>query len=286
MKTAVLAIVLFSGVSSMTQGPVSPKHGFLYNVNSRLESTYGIGIADACDYEDDLAARTVLKEYGAVFVAEGGAKIPSKCIFADEAEVLEFQAGLKTSTVLIGGARITLQEAAMNALLEARSDAGKIGLQITPRGTSRAASRSFADTKSLWDSRFLPGLAYWTGKGRITRKEADAARAASVPDQVTKVLNWEKEGIFFARGFAKSILFSVAAPGASQHISMLALDVKQFGDRRVRDVLAKHGWFQTVRSDYPHFTYLGVREERLEELGLKKTETGNHIFWVPDLPDE
>ena len=64
---------------------------------------------------------------------------------------------------------------------------------------------------------------------------------------------------------------------------MLALDVKQFDDARVREILAKHGWFQTVSSDLPHFTYLGTDESNLPSLGLKKVESGNRTFWVPDI---
>jgi len=39
----------------------------------------------------------------------------------------------------------------------------------------------------------------------------------------------------------KSIIYSVAPPGASQHLSMLALDVKEFQNAKVRETLARHG---------------------------------------------
>jgi hypothetical protein len=81
----------------------------------------------------------------------------------------------------------------------------------------------------------------------------------------------------------KSILYSVAAPGASQHIFMLALDVQQFGDKRVRDILADNGWFQTVVSDLPHFTFIGVSEPELPSLGLKPVTSGGQKFWIPNL---
>ena len=44
---------------------------------------------------------------------------------------------------------------------------------------------------------------------------------------------------------------------------MLAFDVNEFDNPRVREILAKHGWFQTVLSDLPHFTYLGLKEKDL-----------------------
>jgi hypothetical protein len=64
---------------------------------------------------------------------------------------------------------------------------------------------------------------------------------------------------------------------------MLAFDVKEHEDPRVRALLAKHKWFQTVVSDLPHFTYLGVEETELPGLGLKKVTEGGRTFWVPDI---
>jgi hypothetical protein len=283
LKAAALAIVLLSAAQANAQKPDPAPAGFLETANKKVEMAHGITISEACPTAGDIAAKTVFEEYGAVFVAGGGATVPSKCIFSDESEVAAFQGGLKTRTSTIGGVRITLQEAAMDALLAARAEGRGLGLQITPRGTSSAGARGFAETKRLWDTRFLPGLEHWVKEGRISRGEARKAKEAPVPVQVAMVLNWESEGIYFARGFAKSILFSVAAPGSSQHISMLALDVQQYGNKRVRSLLAKHGWFQTVRSDLPHFTYLGVSENELSSLGLKKIDSGGHVFWVPKL---
>jgi hypothetical protein len=51
----------------------------------------------------------------------------------------------------------------------------------------------------------------------------------------------------------------------------------------VRGVLARHGWFQTVRGDLPHFTFLGVRERDLPARGLKRLDERGQSFWIPDL---
>lgn len=286
MRSAVLLLALLIGATVFGQDNTPASKDFLKIAGDNIEKTHHISLFEACPIADGIAERTVFAEYGAIFVASGGATIPSRCIFADGSAVLTFQNSVRSKTMTVGGSRITLQEAAMNALAEAREEGRKRGLSITPRGGSIAAKRSFADTKRLWDSRFLPALDYWTGKGRISKKEASAAKALSIADQISTVLNWETESIYFAKGFSKSILFSVAAPGASQHISMLALDVQQFSNRKVRDLLAKHGWFQTVRSDFPHFTYLGVTRERLGTLGLKKVLQDGYEFWVPDLSEE
>ena len=64
---------------------------------------------------------------------------------------------------------------------------------------------------------------------------------------------------------------------------MLALDVQEHGDAQVREILARNGWFQTVISDLPHFTYLGISESELANYGLKKITDGGRVFWIPDL---
>jgi len=79
------------------------------------------------------------------------------------------------------------------------------------------------------------------------------------------------------------VLYSIAAPGTSQHIAMLAFDANEFLDQRVRAILAQHGWFQTVLSDLPHFTFLGLAEEELPGRGLKSVEVDGQTFWIPDV---
>jgi hypothetical protein len=51
----------------------------------------------------------------------------------------------------------------------------------------------------------------------------------------------------------------------------------------VRQILADHYWYQTVISDLPHFTYLGVDERELQARGLKKVEALDREFWLPDI---
>ena len=105
----------------------------------------------------------------------------------------------------------------------------------------------------------------------------------AVKEQVRAVLELEKQGIYFNKFFNNSILYSVAAPGASQHLSMLAFDVNEYRNPEVREILEKHGWFQTVRHDSPHFTFLGRPKEELSKLGLFEVQTYNGKFWVPNV---
>lgn len=233
------------------------------------------------DDADDVGNR-VLEDYGSVFVARGGAVPPPAIVFEDEVSVTNWQATVKQERVDFGGISIELQSPAMKALLEARDEAQKAKLDITPRGTD-AARRTYTETVKLWESRVNPGLTHWVENGRLPREDAAHIRGLNPHDQIPEILRLEASGVFFSSDFSKSILYSVAAPGTSQHISMLAFDVKEHDNAKVRSILAEHGWFQTVSSDMPHFTFLGVKEDELPSLGLKKTTNGGRTFWVPDL---
>jgi hypothetical protein len=111
-------------------------------------------------------------------------------------------------------------------------------------------------------------------------------RALTPYEQVPEILSLEKKKIFFSKDLSKSIIYSVAPPGSSQHLAMLALDVEEFNDAKVRAILAANGWYQTVTSDLPHFTFLGVSETDLAKRGLKLVTSGGRGYWVPDLPPE
>ena len=242
----------------------------------------GLALEYMCDLRDRVAHR-LIAEYGAMYVAAESVRVPPRCIFLGEDEVQKFQAETETSAELIGEAKIELQRAAMNALLDACAEAQTQGLEITPRGGAEAARRSYTDTVRLWASRFEPALEHWVAQGQIDMDEAARLRALMPTDQIAAVLKLEERGIFFSKYFSKSILYSVAAPGASQHLAMLAFDAAEFAEARVREILARHGWFQTVQSDLPHFTFLGVREKELPTLGLRRVEEHGQIFWIPNV---
>ena len=77
-------------------------------------------------------------------------------------------------------------------------------------------------------------------------------RAADIDRPVAiagEILRLEKKKIYFAKDLNKSIIYSVAPPGTSQHLSMLAFDAVEYDNVRVREILALHGWFQTVDND-------------------------------------
>lgn len=226
--------------------------------------------------------RLLLREYGSVFLARCGAVPPPKIVFSDQADVMAFQNSVEIRRGRVGDFDLELQASAMDALLAARDEAQADGLSVSPRGAD-SARRDYDGTVSLWASRVEPALEHWTKEGRLDGAEADRIRSLTPFEQVPEVLRLEQDGIWFAKDLSKSIIYSVAPPGTSQHLALLAFDVAEFADARVRAVLARHGWHQTVVSDLPHFTYIGVEEGSLTYLGLKRVESGEQVFWVPDI---
>jgi hypothetical protein len=251
-----------------------------YAALKRALARRNLRVEDICDLHDPVARR-LLAEYGAMFLAPDDVLVPPVCVFRDETEVAEFQARVQPQAALINDTTIELQPAALAALNAARVAAQAAGLSVTPRGGAEAARRSYADTVRLWASRVEPALDHWLAQKCLPSDEAARVRALAPVAQVAAVLELEARGLFCSKDFAKSILYSVAAPGASQHLALVAFDVAEFTNSSVRAILSRHGWFQTVRSDLPHFTFLGLREQNLPDLGLARIVEHGQTFWLP-----
>ena len=248
----------------------------------RISKTFLENLPPTMTVGDSYPEQLLLREYGAVFVARGGVVPPDRIVFTDSEEVERFQRHLEVSGESIGGFYLELQTPAMDALRKAIADAEAAGLAISPRDKD-SAKRSYDETIELWASRVDPALVHWVSMGRMTQAQADKLKSLSPFEQVPEVLRLEQQGIFFAKDLSKSIIYSVAPPGTSQHLSMLAMDVKEHEDAKVRETLAKNGWYQTVISDLPHFTFLGVEESTLSTLGLKKALNNERSFWIPEI---
>jgi hypothetical protein len=218
-----------------------------------------------------------------MFIADKKVTPPPVCVFQNEEQVLNFQDRAGYETEFISYDDVQLQPAAMKALLRARKNALKEGLDITPRDGAEAGRRNYADSLRLWDSRFLPALDHWLAQQRLTPAEVERLRALDTHSQVAAVLELERSGIFFSKDLSKSVLYSIAAPGTSQHIAMLAFDINEFDNPRVREILAEQGWFQTVLSDLPHFTFLGLKQKDLPKHGLKSVVYDEQVFWIPNV---
>lgn len=257
---------------------------FIASLNAAL-SGRGIQASTFCNTSDSTELR-ILMEYGAVFLADRSVSIPSRFMFNNETEVSAFQSSLRITRKRIGNTTIELQAAAMTALDAAIAEASAANLRITPRNGASAARRSFAQTLEFWNNRIEDGIRHWSGTAngrgeRLTAAEARTLRSLSGIEQMRNVFALEARGFFFSRDKRKTILASVAAPGTSQHLFMLAFDVEQYSDAGVRRIMMRHGWFQTVFSDHPHFTFLGLRESVLPSLGLDSRTDNSQLFWVP-----
>lgn len=224
----------------------------------------------------------ILREYGALFIARRDAVVPKSVFFKDEAEVSAFQKDLNISRLTIGKFDIELQTAAMNAMKNAIDEAGRAGLRITTRDYD-AGRRSYNETVGLWYSRVDPALEHWTDNGRISPVDADKLRKMSLAEQIPEIFKLEEDGIYFSRDLSKPIMYSVAPPGTSQHLSMLAIDINEHDNSTIQQILSRNGWHQTVISDLPHFTFLGATENELPNLGLKRVMSGGRFYWIPNI---
>ncbi|HXG65231.1 MAG TPA: hypothetical protein VNO70_08990 [Blastocatellia bacterium] len=224
-------------------------------------------------------------EYGAIFVTT--ATPPPTALFKNAGEVEAFQASLQVRSSTFGEHTIELQAEAMEALLAAAAEIGHQGGSVTARAAD-AGRRSYEETLSLWARNVTRGLEHWEQSGRLATERARAIRDLAPAEQVVAILEMEEtEQLYCSTWFDKSILYSVAAPGASQHLSLLAFDVAEYQDGRVEEAFNRHGWYRTVISDLPHFTYLGHAQDALAGLGLKQVTRSYgdraYRFWVPDL---
>jgi hypothetical protein len=229
--------------------------------------------------------KRLFAEYGAVFLTT--ATPPPRIIFTDEEQVEAFQSSLSVARTVFGQHEIELQTAAMAALVAAEHEIATRGGTITARAAD-AGSRSYEDTVRLWTRNVNRGLQHWQGLGRMTSEHTVSILGLSPAEQVAAILSLEDtEELFFGTFFDKSILYSVAAPGASQHLSKLAFDVAEYEDSEVKDVLGGHGWYRTVPHDLPHFTYMGRAQDEMWDCGLERVRLVYgalvYDFWIPDL---
>ncbi|MDQ3712583.1 MAG: hypothetical protein M3388_10245 [Acidobacteriota bacterium] len=90
--------------------------------------------ADFLPAADDAMANRLLKDYGAMFVARGGAVPPPKIVFENGAECADWQNRIAVRRENFGGINVELQTAAMTALINAREELRARNLPVTARG--------------------------------------------------------------------------------------------------------------------------------------------------------
>lgn len=242
----------------------------------RTAYSRGRPLNQICDPAEPASA-AILAQYGALYVSESQLILPSNCIPTRQ-ELSAFRRRVVFESRNIDGIQVSFQKPALDAFLDAREVAAARGLSIRPNGTN-ATLRDYETTVEIWQRNLQAG---------INVHGAAAARRAELfsPDirlSIAVVLDLEMKGLLLGSGGGKSILQVAAPPGTSQHVSGLAVDIAEYEDVRVREILAEHGFFQTIANDFPHFTYLGLKPDQLAAVGLAPRVIEGHTFYVPEL---
>jgi D-alanyl-D-alanine carboxypeptidase len=186
----------------------------------------------------------LLRQYGAPFInSSNRISLPSKVIFANEQETKLFQNSFSKGQVSNGNACF-LQKSAADALNAANQ---KVRIPLKSGSGGGDCTRTYQTTLRFW------------------RKYAN--------DQTLERVRQGKE---------TRILGIVAPPGSSQHLWGLAIDLA-VSKQSQRLALNENGWFQTVETDTPHWTYVGVPEAKLPELGLRKKVVKGVTYWLTPL---
>jgi hypothetical protein len=183
----------------------------------------------------------LLRAYGAVFVNQNPEiQLPQKVILATEQETQEFQSMLIMEKVNNTN-DCYLQQAAATALNRARS---LMNIPLKSGYGGGDCTRTFATNLRFW------------------RKYANNQTLERV-----------------RQGEETRILEIVAPPGSSQHLWGLAVDLFATSPQQ-RQALNENGWFQTVKNDQPHWTYLGLSVKDLARVGFKKKIIRGITYWL------
>lgn len=196
---------------------------------------------------------TIQREYGAAARAQN-VTLPDSLFFLSQNQTTAFHNDIKLMEIQSGhvGHTVHLQDIAAMAFLDARAEIVEtLGVNLT-LGRHKSGLRSFNDTLEIWN-----------------RNQSDARCSQS--NCIAKACSLEKSD-FLNR------IRSTALPGTSQHHLGTAIDIEQWDDSLVRDIMAKHGFHRTVLGDRPHFTYLGVADPLV--LGL----TNRQGYWLVNPP--
>jgi len=288
MNRTILVIILICFTSMAITAQPAPSVGFLEFVSERVSKGSGktpekLSVKSVCPIDENVLARRVFSEYGSMFSASEKVTLPPTCIFSDESEVGAFRTKLHITQLTINGVNLLLQKEAADALSRVIADAALRYVTIAPLDGTIAAGRTYYETTRIWNSRFEPALRYWVQTGMITPEEETSVRAMKLPQQVEKVIEWESKGYLFGTGRARSIFSSTAPPGTSQHIALLAFDLAPPLTPDKRSLMNANGWYQTVKGDPHHFTFLGMPEIELPKRGLKAILFESNTYWVPNL---
>jgi D-alanyl-D-alanine carboxypeptidase len=186
----------------------------------------------------------MLRQYGAPFITQNSTiKLPPKVFFPNAQETRSYQATLLMSRVNSGN-NCFLQNGAADAFNIADK---QINIPLKSGYGSGDCTRTYETNLRFWNK--------YANKSTLERVK---------------------------QGRETAILNVVAPPGTSQHLWGLAIDLR-VSTAAQRKALNQNGWFQTVETDTPHWTYLGVPEQKLPEFGFNKKIVRGITYWLTPL---
>ena len=186
----------------------------------------------------------MLQQYGAPFITQNSTiKLPPKVFFPTPEETRAYQASLMMAKVNSGN-NCFLQKGAADAFNIADK---QINIPLKSGYGGGDCTRTYETNLRFW------------------RKYANNNTLERVK-----------------QGRETAILKIVAPPGTSQHLWGLAIDLR-VSNAVQRKALNQNGWFQTVETDVPHWTYLGVPEEKLPDFGFSKKIVRGITYWLTPL---
>ncbi|WP_017654341.1 D-alanyl-D-alanine carboxypeptidase family protein [Fortiea contorta] len=230
---------------SCTNSPVAPATLFTPDPQLNEQQRFLSAIAHKLSVPQPQTFEYILlRAYGAVFVnSEPEIKLPQKVILANEQETEAFQSTLNMTKVN-GGHDCYLQQPAAAAFNKALL---QINIPLKSGYGSGDCTRTFATNLRFWQ-------------------------------KYTNSHTLEKVRL----GKETAILGTVAPPGTSQHLWGLAIDLRPLNQKQ-KQALNQNNWFQTVENDFPHWTYVGLSEEKLPLFGFQKKLVGGITYWLTPL---
>jgi hypothetical protein len=277
----------------------------------------GINLNEVCK-PDNLVNMKILEEYGAYFVAKDIVPPPT-CIFDNEGGVNDFLASSlngKTKVVKIADKSFEFQSAAADSLVnEVFPALSRLNPKILPYQIPRRysdvgdkeilnltantfviinadwAKRTYCNTLVNWKSRLdkMPDKKLLKDLTLDLDDLTDSIKKKRINltiGEELKTANQKRKSTSTYYGSRKNpIMRSVAIPGASQHLLLIAFDLEII-NADIIETLNNAGWYQTVPNDDRHFTYLGYKtEEDLKKNGLKRVECkkSEYKFWIPNI---
>lgn len=184
------------------------------------------------------------------------------------------------------GRKHRLQTHVAEQLKRAIADLKAAGIPFKIRGAD-GVFRSYKDAQQIWLSRLQRELSYHrkqrpasdTAAHRLLQTIEELGRQGRYIDQAA-LIYWQETHLSKPMMFGKlhqgPLYASCAAPGTSHHTLGIAidLDIATLRHTKSLQIMAKHGFFRCIVSDFAHFAYLGAR------FGEPQTLQHHNLRWV------